>query len=199
MPSSVSWLRTYASARKPLDPAESACPARYPFRPAASIVAVESAWFRASASATPTSALKPEFDATAFVIANLNRPAAAALAMSVHPTGRFTQPSRAAALCRTPTATGESIVCRLARIFVPAPASWMYLSLANHAASPPLPAATRSAPSSEPVYSSLTVWPVADCADDRIGARSFNSRPPRTGSVVLWAPPLDPPEPHADT
>ena len=151
MPSSCCSLFTYASARKPLDPEVSCWPFRNPRSASASIVDEESAWLPAKASATPTSAEKPEFDAVGLVIAYRNCPLAAALAMSFQLVVPFFQPSRSATLCFTPTTTGLSMVLRRSRILFPAPASVMYLSLANQAASLCVPCATCSPPSSEPV------------------------------------------------
>jgi hypothetical protein len=106
-----------------------------------------------NAAATPTSAVKPLFDADGSVMANRNWPDFAATAMSFHVTLALpAQPSFCAVLCLTPRTTGESMIGCCPRTLRFEPWSrFRYFELANQARSELSPLTIRSAPSSVPV------------------------------------------------
>src|SRR4029077_7550675 len=116
------WSFTYESARKPELPAVRRWPANSAFSAAGLLVMsalVSRLPVPANADATPTSAEKPLFDADGSVMAKVNWPALALLAMSFHVmAGLFSQPRRWAVLFFTPSTTGESMIRCWARIFL---------------------------------------------------------------------------------
>src|SRR5689334_11486908 len=112
IPSTRSCWRTKESARKPELPAVRTWPLKKSFNLSTLIEPASSAApLPANADATPTSATKPLLEAAGFVIANLNLPALAALAMSAQVTElEPDQPRLTATLCLTPSATDENMI-----------------------------------------------------------------------------------------
>ena len=125
MPSTVSWSRTYESARKPELPAVSTWPLKNAVRSAVSMVPVSiESELPERAEATPMRATRPLLEAAGLVIAKWNEPSAALASMSFQVTlGLFVQPKRSATLFFTPMMTGLSMIFVWATTRFPAPGS----------------------------------------------------------------------------